>query len=161
MSFADPLREAALPIIAPFLRGEEAEAWEVLTGPAKDDPIPGLGTTPRRILQTLGTEWGRETVSPTLWVDIARLKAERALLRGEAVVFDDVRFENEFDLIRELGGHVVKIVRPDAPETEEHASNGRLDSRRFDYTLINDGSLDMLREKAGVIGMSFLRWYRP
>lgn len=54
--------------------------------------------TPRRMMQILGTEWGREMIHGNIWVEaFARLNA------GRCVIVPDVRFENEAALVREHG----------------------------------------------------------
>lgn len=91
-----------------------------LHGAAKDQPCDHLGgKTPRHALQTLGTDWGREQIDPDLWVDaldrhIGGLKREKdmagALVIGEKVVIDDVRFENEASFVLDHYGHLVRPV---------------------------------------------------
>ena len=55
LSFATPIKEM-LKVILPH------PAWLE----KKEEPIPGFpdGITVRRMLQSLGTEWGRETIYP-------------------------------------------------------------------------------------------------
>ena len=117
--FAAPLKEMLLTFI--LGRGADAkEAFDLVDGPGKGQQTPWLnGATPRRAMQLLGTEWGRE-LSPTLWIDAWR----DALPRG-SVVCDDVRFPNEAAAIRELGGRVYRIRRPDlklSAAVAKHAS---------------------------------------
>lgn len=158
ISLADPLRQAAMPIIRPFF-ATEAEAWAALTTDAKDRVIPGLGVSGRRILQTLGTDWGRDIIHKELWIMIARFRIRAALDSGEVVVVDDVRFEDEYDLILELGGKVVQVIRPDAPETEAHASNGRLDDKPFHATLMNTHTVRTLKHHVDALALTLLRWF--
>ena len=54
--------------------------------------------TPRYMMQTLGTDWGRHMIGGEIWV-----KAFARLNAGMCVVVPDVRFENEADLVREHG----------------------------------------------------------
>lgn len=68
----------------------------------KDFPNP----SPRQLLQTLGTEWGR-AIDPDIWAKATLREAQKY----EKVVISDVRFLNEVDLINEAGGEVVKITR--------------------------------------------------
>lgn len=90
---------------------------EQLEGQLKEMPDPrytrpdGTHLTPRFAMQTLGTDWGREC-DPDLWVKFGMMKAANLLRHGQAVVFSDVRFENEARAIREAGGEVWRIVRP-------------------------------------------------
>lgn len=69
------------------------------------------GRTPRYAMQTLGTEWGRDLISSTLWLDIAQRDISAALSEGRSVVIDDVRFQSEAELVRALGGTVLRIER--------------------------------------------------
>lgn len=138
--------------------------------------------SPRIMLQTLGTEWGRECLSNDIWIDcllrtVSKLlhcdgntfrwrydplegcsdvTATNKFLRQEGrqvpgVVVSDVRFENEFKRIREVGGAVVRVVRPstDGAATtlgvENHASethNYSFDD--FNLILNNDKTLTHL-----------------
>src|SRR5690606_32540033 len=33
----------------------------------KEEPLPWLGVSPRYMMQTLGTEWGRTMIHPDIW----------------------------------------------------------------------------------------------
>lgn len=80
---------------------------EEVDGTMKETPCDLLGgRTPRQAMQWLGTEWGREKISPDLWT-----RAWKHAAAGHCrVVSDDVRFPNEAALIRESGGLIVEIV---------------------------------------------------
>jgi len=119
---------------------------EVMTdGSLKEAPTPLLeGKTPRFAMQTLGTEWGRELIGRSLWVNAWKRKA---LAYGTAsIVADDVRFEEEVRLIQSLGGTVVFVERPG------HATMSNHVSERFaftpDQTWRNEGSIEEWRDKA-------------
>lgn len=56
------------------------------------------GVTPRHMMQTLGTEWGRTLIDNDIWV-----KAFARLNAGMCVIVPDVRFDNEADLVRQHG----------------------------------------------------------
>jgi hypothetical protein len=80
----------------------------------KQTPITALGgKTARQLLQTLGTEWGRDLVSPTLWTDLM-VRRIRAVIRDfghpPGVVVDDVRFPEEAAAIRSLGGQTLRLL---------------------------------------------------
>lgn len=85
--------------------------------------------TPRLILQTFGTEFGRRHLGRSYWRDIGLLRAERILscdgpsqMEGEpilcptfgynAVVFTDVRFRNEVVGLKCRGAKILRLVRP-------------------------------------------------
>jgi len=73
------------------------------------------GRSPRFAMQTLGTEWGREMISKTIWADHLRRRLES--LREEHtnwIVVDDLRFPEDFEAIKDAGGVIVRIIRPAA-----------------------------------------------
>lgn len=108
----------------------------------KEEHLPGIRTTPRHILQTLGTEWGRDCIHPEVWLMCWERAAQQSLDSGVPVVCDDLRFPNEAALIRRLGGELWTISRPGATATKPHASEGGLDDYGFfDRRIINDGTL--------------------
>jgi hypothetical protein len=148
MSFASPLKAAAREIISSVRpKDHPTTAAEYLTNrDLKETPIPFLANiTPRRLMQTLGTEWGRNAIHPDFWVIILAQKIERLLghsyrqgtIRLQAVI-DDVRFENEAEMIRAYGGTIVHVERPGLTAVEAHASEA-LDFEA-DYTFVNGGT---------------------
>lgn len=117
LSFAGPIKRMLKQILPP---GD----W---LGERKEDQLPGFpeGITARVMLQTLGTEWGRATVDPDIWVKAAMREAEyfmhtdsKAIFPWQNasdleanLIFDDVRFANEAVAIRNAGGKVYRVVR--------------------------------------------------
>lgn len=119
----------------------------------KEAPIEWLANiTPRRMLQTLGTEWGR-AMHPDLWVLCMRNKLE-AIRQAEhersepVIVIPDVRFENEVAMIREFGGVMVHVVRPGADNTDTHASEAGVQVAEEDYTAYNAEDLRFWKQTA-------------
>lgn len=104
----------------------------------------------RRLLQRLGTEAGRQTLWDSIWVDAAFAK----LPPDAKVVVTDCRFKNEADAIRDRGGILVRIHRPEVGPINDHISEIGLDSYPFDYHIDNDGTLDEYKElirKSGIV----------
>jgi hypothetical protein len=133
MSFADPIREMVkFLLVAVGL--EFSVEWLMNAG--KETSVHPLGRSTRYLMQTLGTEWGRELVNPRMWVLIAKARIED-LDSAVSVVFDDVRFEDEAAMIRELGGIVVHIDRP-LGEVDYHVSEAGICEHESDYFLDND-----------------------
>lgn len=86
---------------------------------AKESTIEWIGKSPRQLMQTLGTEWGRKHVADDIWLRIAERKIEtiRSANRFESnpiagIVISDIRFDNEAELLRRLGGQIWHIYRP-------------------------------------------------
>ena len=106
LSFASPIKRMLKQILPP---GD----W---LGERKEDQLPGFpeGITARVMLQTLGTEWGRASVDPDIWVKAAMREADYFLGWPDSrVIFDDVRFANEAVAIRAAGGKVYRVSRKD------------------------------------------------
>lgn len=103
----------------------------------------------RRLLQVLGTEIGRNMLGENIWVDSMANRIRTALGEGEDVVVTGVRFPNELQMIRSLGGKPVWINRPSeqaAPEHAAHASERSLDATHFAIQINNIGTLEDLYE---------------
>lgn len=123
----------------------------------KEAPLEVLnGKTPRHALQTLGTEWGRQCLDPGIWVRAWEAQVLQFQRQGmPLVVADDVRFPEEMEAVRRLGGAVVKVVRPGAAEAAgvamAHASEGALADAVFDYTIQNIEGLAGLKQAVDVL----------
>jgi len=63
----------------------------------------------RALLQFIGTEWGRETISPSLWIDLWTTEVANLLEQGNIVICDDVRFDNEAEAILVQKGIIIQI----------------------------------------------------
>jgi hypothetical protein len=115
---------------------------------AKEEPIEWLGRSPRFLLVTLGTEWGRDVVHPDLWVRIAARRLDTLESYGiETVVVSGVRFVNEVDLIHSRGGEVWRIDRLGTERMSGHRSEDGIPPVLIDRVIVNDGTLDDLRMK--------------
>lgn len=116
-SFATPIHNMLLALLAS--RTTDARFREI-KGPLKETDVPELGgRSYRYAAQTLGTEWGRDLISSTLWVDSAMAWVSRT---NGNVVFDDVRFASEAAAIREAGGVVILLSRDDLVPVRDHGS---------------------------------------
>ncbi len=140
VSFATPLKRMLRTFLIQF--GYGPEDIDYLLSDGKNQKLRTLGVTPRQLLQTLGTEWGRTCIHPEVWLMCWSSTAQRYLSTGISVVCDDIRFSNEADLIRSLGGELWTIHRPEIERATTHASEGALDNYpHFDRRIVNDGSL--------------------
>mgnify|MGYP001586797624 CR=1 FL=1 len=132
---ADPIKQM-LEVL-----GVTPECWQP---EHKEQPIGPFGKSPRRMAQTLGTEWGRHLIHPDIWL----LMADRFIDSAQhSVVISDVRFENEAAWIRARGGQVWHLQRPSATAVEAHTSEVGVSFRAGDGVLINDGSLSSLFQR--------------
>jgi hypothetical protein len=67
----------------------------------------------------------------------------------EGVVITDVRFNNEAEMIRNSGGIICHIVRPDGPEIRKHASEEGIIHQATDFHIRNNGTINELYGKVG------------
>lgn len=141
-SFADPLRDMAN-VLLTALGFSEADIKHYYDH--KENPILGINTSMRYLLQTLGTEWGRSHVDPDLWVKCEQARLEK-MFPEERIVYDDVRFENEAALIRSYGGLIVHIWRP-GWRHDEHASESGIAVAKGDIRIDNCSNLGLLLDE--------------
>lgn len=162
VSFAEPLKD--------MLRVGLRLTREQLSDPVLKETIdPRYGVTPRHLMQTLGTEWGRTHVRSDLWVTICVNTVQEHLHAGRNVVVDDVRYPEECDVIRKLGGVVVWVHKQETPPavvcghptvpvsaflppTGAHSSEVSMDPTKCDCMLINrSGSVPTLETLLSVV----------
>lgn len=111
----------------------------------KESPVAGIGKTPRQLLQTLGTEWGRTLVADDVWIRMAERRVDQLVSAGVPVIaVADVRFENEAAWIRSRGGEVWHVYRGGVCQ-DDHASEQGISIADMDRVLDNSGTLDDLR----------------
>lgn len=117
----------------------------------KEQPIDWLGKSPRQLMQTLGTDWGRRMAHPRIWV----LLLERLLAaapHGTRIIVPDVRFEDEADFIRTHGGEVWHVQPTGDRRTTQHAEHASERGIAFnteqDRVLINNAGIHALQSAA-------------
>jgi hypothetical protein len=141
VSFAQPMRDMLAPFLQALGYGESylSDPWR------KDSRLHELGVSPRHLMRTLGTEWGRDCVHTDVWALLALKRIKDIRILAGLVVVDDVRFPNEAELIRKHGGQLWKIERKDAALASDHASDTSMaDWDDFDAVIHNNGSLKCL-----------------
>lgn len=131
---------------------------EYLTDRAlKEQPLDLLcGHTPRHAMQTLGTEWGRNHICLDVWLKIAQREidyqnslaaANNLYLRG--IVVSDIRFEGEAKWLRDQGGTIWHIRRPNNPHAlnTSHASESPIEPMGGEPIITNDSDIDHLHDQ--------------
>lgn len=117
------------------------------------------GKTLRELYQTLGTDWGRNMVDPNIWVSLGRERIQSLLLDtcegiNKGVVIDDLRFDNEAELVRDLGGLVIRVEREGA-ELMSHESERGVSPSLVSAILRNDRTAaDLHAAVAAVCGLA-------
>lgn len=157
-SFAAPIKSMIAMLldfygVAPVTQGHLLVPY--LEGDLKEVVIPALGVSPRSLMQTLGTDWGRNIVNPDIWLNSMRIRLtayeemRKHGYKSAIVMVTDVRFDNECELIHSLGGKIVRIDRPGHGGVDEHDSEAGVTLTNIDQIIDNDGTLEDLKEKIG------------
>jgi len=147
-SFADPLKKACQEIFV--LSDEQLYGTET----DKETVDERWNASARTILQRVGTEMFRqqlttifpemEEIGKNIWVYRFKLWYQKFKKENPTknVILADVRFDNEAQVVRDLGGVVVKIERPCKKTKDAHKSEAGIDSIDYDVKLVNDGTLE-------------------
>lgn len=147
MAFADPLRNAAA---AMFGLTDEQMSDRIL----KEQVIPHWGKSPRQILQLLGTEAGRDLFGTDIWCKRAGITLDWIVYMDsleptarDVLLFTDVRFADEAQWIRSMGGVVVNVDRPALKQVgiDGHRSAQPLPADCIDFTFYNHGTAEDLK----------------
>lgn len=153
LALATKMKEAALALnpIIDYCDGEYRRLSDIIEifGPEKAKEFEEV----RRTYQRMGTEVGRKTIDPQLWIKLV-FALVRDRRQDSDIVISDVRFLNEAQYIG-ARGYVWRISRPDNPnaikgEVANHISETELTDDTeglYDHFLVNDGTLGDLSEK--------------
>lgn len=121
---------------------------EQLYGDSKTEKDLFWGFTPRWMLQQVGTELMRKHIHENIWAKTLELRAQNA--PSTSVVITDLRFWNEVEAVKRLGGYVIKCERQIAfdPEQDKHQSETDLDNFvEWDYVINNTGTIEELENQ--------------
>ena len=103
--------------------------------------------TPRKMLQQVGTDLFRNQLHPNTWAN-----ATFADYQNDNWIITDVRFPNEAQAIKDRGGIIIRVERPNLLNNQnninlEHISETSLDDYKFNYYIYNDSSIKNLIEQ--------------
>ena len=155
LGFSDILNEMLLKL-DPFVM-KEASGHDLLrySQVVKAQGYVKAKTNPevRRLLQVFGTEIGRQMIHVDIWTDLTAERITKYNDAGKSVVVTGVRYPNEVDMIRRLGGETLWIHRPDQGDTGDHTSENSVSEDDFDHLIVNDAGIAELENKAGELYM--------
>jgi hypothetical protein len=109
---------------------EEPEYYERNDG-SRSLILPKIGKSPRDIWIDIGMAF--RDIYPMTWVEACFRNHSGA----DIVVISDCRFPNEADYIKERGGFVVKVIRPEIEDTSDVADDAMADYDDWSYTITN------------------------
>jgi hypothetical protein len=120
---------------------------EQLYGEGKEKVDDYWKMTPRRILQTVGTECMRDGFDQDVWIKSVERKIKNTV--PELIpnwVITDVRFSNEMKAVRGWGGVLIRIDRPTYIITDS-VSNGHIS----ESVPGNDDDWDFIIKNKGIV----------
>ena len=142
--FADMFRALLL-----HLGYSEEDATRFIDGDWKRKVVPELRITSTEAQQTLGTEWGRTCIRPSIWTDLWCLKADAIMSEGKSVALESVRFIDEANAVSKRGGLLIEVRRPGTGAINAHVSEAI--PAPPDHILFNDGTIDQLRSRVDAL----------
>jgi hypothetical protein len=148
LAFAEPIRD----MLHAFLLYQGASYVtidRILHGDLKEEASPYFnGKTYRHVIQTLGTEWGRDLIDQNLWVSAWSRKVDQYF----HVVVDDLRFLSEAKAIKDRKGIIIRLERDGANiGDDQHRSETELWKIQNNYTIDNSGTKEEMWEQMRLI----------
>jgi len=139
--------------------------------------IKEIQLTPRKLLQLIGTEGGRDLIHPDIWANALfadyfkpceeykngnrtkcmcyRKEDDSTLCESDSPnwIITDSRFPNDVERTRGMGGVLIRVNRSECEDREnEHASETALDGfDEWDYVIENNGTIEELIEQVRTI----------
>jgi len=135
MAFADPIKAGLMAMFAPM--GLTPDHLE--DGQLKEESFLLDGITPRKLMITLGTDWGRGTVDEDIWAALAEMRLRYYITSAATpgIVLSDVRFENEAKMILNYdNSHILRIQSPD-PDKDKYTLPP-IPEQLVSHTITND-----------------------
>lgn len=102
-SFAEPLKIM-------LSAGLDLDTDSFVDRTKKESVIPHIGCTPRKLMQTLGTDWGRNIIADNIWINLCQRRLIKAKNNGcNVLLVTDVRYDNEAQMVKDLGGIILEV----------------------------------------------------
>lgn len=130
---------------------------------------PETGKSYREMMQTLGTEWGRNLMTDDVWINLVQKKWDwvkdgcpyenrlgtvrnfevngKGLVNG--MILSDVRFDSEAEWVKSQGGIVIEItggIDTLTPSVAGHVSEAGISDELVDLLVVNHGTLEDLHK---------------
>jgi len=159
VSFADKLKDGVSTIFGwdrSMLEGDtdESRAWRELRDDFWSNETK-MEISPRLVLQLFGTDCMRDGFYDGVWVSLLK----KTILDNpeQNYVVPDVRFENEVNMLHDIGGEVWEVKRGPDPQwlieyettgvvpKDVHTSEWKWVKARKDEVILNDTSINDLK----------------
>lgn len=150
-AYAGPLKSMIAMLLDFYGKGailEHDTLAPYIDGDLKEEVIPEIGKSPREMLQTLGTEWGRDLVNENLWTNCMASRinmyhnVQEMGYKHLFIAITDARFDNEAEQLHAARIPLISISAEKrlAGQKMKHKSEAGL--RRFDSVVLNDTTIE-------------------
>lgn len=149
MKFAGPLYDMVIAMYHQIVH----EVSPAYIEARKQEVAPGTTLTWRELMQTLGTEWGRDMLGADIWCNLA---AETAYAyRPQNIVFSDARFFSEYERLQQderFDVRLLYIARDDNAPQMAHRSEQEIGQLRrlADFEIENNSDIPALYEQVDI-----------
>lgn len=124
---------------------------DAIKGDMQNLPLMADPDVPKEVKRPLLQEYGeacKEHWGDDYWLTRLQIAYAYHLPYVRTVIITDVRFQNEADWIRSIGGKIVKIEREVGGATDSHVSETSVDDIVADYYILNEKSLSDYKDRA-------------
>ena len=144
MAFADTLKDITSILFGwdrDLIEGdsEYSRKWREEVNEYWAKELGNKNFTPRMALQVLGTDVFWNNFDRDIWVKVLKRKIINS---NSDVVVTDVRFPNEANMIKSLGGKIVQVIRGELPEWWNDVADMNKNHRSCEDNKGNIGWLD-------------------
>lgn len=147
LTFADPLKEICKYLF--FLNNDQLYNQEI-----KEIKIEKWNLSPREIFQKVGTDLFRNNFDLDFWTKQFEIRYGEIIKNNPNVICSDVRFQNEADLIKSLGGVLIYIDRQ-TDNNDNHESE-KINIKNYDYYIENNDSKENFYKKINDIYVNII-----
>ena len=135
LSFAKPMRRMVATLL-PLGMG-------AFTQDNKNNPEHGLcGKTPRQLLETIGTEWGKEMIGENIWLDIVANQINSGAFDTYAI--DDLRTDAEAIYLKEkFNATIIHLSRPGIDYKRDHITSSPISDDLIGHYVSTENQSDL------------------
>jgi hypothetical protein len=101
----------------------------------------------RALLQAWGDR-RREVNGFNYWIDKVREEIKLQQEAGNIVILTDCRYANEAQLVKHMGGQLIRVVRKSTEDGDSHVTETALEQFEVDHIIENDSTVGDLKTKA-------------
>lgn len=95
----------------------------------------------RKLLQYIGHEYGRESIDPNIWVNLAKKKINELENTNTNIFITDNRYQNEIDALPDFVK--IKLIRY-VDKMDHPSENQQIPNDKFDFIIENNDDLESL-----------------